>query len=306
MVAGGSHQVAGLLLIAASSFVSAQHPSPALQQDLRRALERKLATIVDALDGVAGYAALDLTSGEEVGRLEQQAFPTASTIKLAILYELFRQADEGRVPLDTASPLDRSQVVGGSGVLKALGTPSLTLRDHAVLMMSLSDNTSTNVLIDRLTLPAIAARLQSLGLGGIKLRRKMMDTAAAQRGDENVASPRDIVRLLRVLHTGEGLEPGSTAAAVKILEVGAGGYLRRGIPPAVDVLNKPGELEGVRVDAAIVRAQNRPYAVAVMTTYLKEEAEGERAIADFSRAFYEYYSRLGSGSELGRQLRRPS
>ena len=269
-------------------------------------LDRKLANIVDTLDGVVGYAALDLTSGEETGRLDDQAFPTASTIKLAILYELFRQADEGRLALDTLAPLDRSQVVGGTGILHALGTPALTLRDHAVLMMSISDNTATNVLIDRLGLPAIASRMQWVGLSGIRLRRKMMDSAAAQRGDENVASPREIVRLLRLLDAGEGLKPESRQAALKVLAVNTGGYLRRGLPPEVEALSKAGELEGVRVDAAIVRAKNRAYAVAVMTTYLKDEGEGERAIADLSRAFYEYFSRLGFGSEYGRQMKRPN
>jgi beta-lactamase class A len=298
-------RVVSIVLLLASGVAFAQEAPAALQGDLRRVLHRNLAAGVDALDGVVGYAALDLTSGEEFGRLEQQAFPTASTIKLAILYELFRQADEGRVPLDAAAPLDRAQVVGGTGILKALGTPSLTPRDHAVLMMSISDNTATNVLIERLGLAAITSRMQSLGLAGIRLRRKMMDTAAAQRGEENVATPREIVRLLRVLHTGEGLKPDSKAAALKVLEVGAGGYIRRGIPTGVDVLNKPGELEGVRVDAAIIRAAQRPFALAIMTTYLKDEAEGERAIADLSRVFYDYFSRLGFGSEFGRQLKRP-
>jgi beta-lactamase class A len=182
----------------------------------------------------------------------------------------------------------------------------LTLRDHAVLMMSISDNTSTNVLIERIGLPAIASRMQSLGLGAIRLRRKMMDSAAAQRGDENVASPHAIVRLLRALDGGEGLKPESKAAALKIFAVGTGGYLRRGTAQGVDVLSKSGELEGVRVDGAIVRAKHRPYALAVMTTYLKDEAEGERAIADVSRAFYEYFSRLGFGSEYGRQIKSPN
>jgi beta-lactamase class A len=294
----------GLLVLCASAIFAAQPPQ-ALQSDLRRVLEQNLAAVVDAVDGVIGYAALDLTSGDEFGRLEQQAFPTASTIKLTILYELFRQADEGRVALDTAAPLDRAQVVGGTGILRALGTPALTLRDHAVLMMSISDNTSTNVLIERLGLPAIGSRMQSLGLGAVRLRRKMMDSAAAQRGDENVATPRDIVRLLRVLDTGEGLKPESKAAALKIFAVGTGGYIRRGIAQGVDVLSKSGELEGVRVDAAIVRAKHRPFALAVMTTYLRGEEEGERAIATVSRAFYEYFSRLGFGSEYGRQLKRP-
>ena len=296
-------RVLTIVLLTGAVAIAQEALSP-FQQDLRRVLERRLATVVEALDGVVGYAALDLTSGEEIGRLEQQVFPTASTIKLAILYELFRQADEGRLTLDTAAPLDRSQVVGGTGILHALGTPALTLRDHAVLMMSISDNTATNVLIDRIGLPAIASRMQSLGLGGIRLRRKMMDGAAAQRGEENVASPREIVRLLRILDSGEALKPESKVAALKVLAVGTGGYLRRGVAPGVEVLSKSGELEGVRVDAAIVRAKNRPYAVAVMTTYLKDEAEGERAIGDLSRAFYEYFSRLGFGSEFGRQLKR--
>jgi beta-lactamase class A len=289
-----------------SSVLAAQPPSPDLQRELRQVLDRRLASVVESLDGVIGYAALDLTSGEEIGRLERQAFPTASTIKLAILYELFRQADEGRVALDTPSPLDRSHVVGGTGILHALGTPGLTLRDHAVLMMSISDNTATNVLIERVGLPAIASRMQALGASGIRLRRRMMDGAAARRGDENVATPREIVRLLHVLHTGEGLKPESGAGVLKILEVGAGGYIRRGVPAEAAVLNKPGELEGVRVDGAIVRAAHRPYALAVMTTYLRDEPEGERAIAETSRAFYEYFSRLGFGSEFGRQLKRPN
>jgi beta-lactamase class A len=297
---------ARLCVLACGAVTLVAQPSrPNLQAELRAGLDRKLSAIVESLDGVVGYAALDLTTGEEIGRLERQEFPTASTIKLAVLYELFRQADDGRLALDTPAPLDRSFVVGGTGILRAMGTPSLTLRDHAVLMMALSDNTATNVLIERVGIPAVAARMRSLGLNGLRLRRKMMDSAAAARGDENVATPDDIVRLLGALHAGEGLEPESKAGALKILEVGAGGQIRRGVPSTVAVLNKPGDLEGVRVDAAIVRAEHRPYALAVMTTYLREEDEGERAITAVSRAFYEYYGRLGFGSEYGRQIRRP-
>jgi beta-lactamase class A len=295
--------VGALLVTRAGGF--AQQPSPTVPHELRRVLDRQLQVVVDGLDGVIGYCALDLTSGEEIGRLERESFPTASTIKLAVLYELFKQADEGRVRLDAAAPLDRSHVVGGTGILHALGTPALSLRDYAVLMIAISDNTAANVLIDRLAIASIATRMQSLDLNGIRLRRRMMDSAAAARGDENIATPRDVVRLLRALHAGEGLSADAKAGALRVLEVGAGGYLKPGFPAGVQVLNKPGELEGVRVDAAIVRAPHRPYAVAVMTTFLREDEEGERAIGAVSRAFYEYFSRLGLGSEYGRQLRRP-
>jgi beta-lactamase class A len=276
-----------------------------LPQELRRALDRQLESVVQQLDGVIGYAAMDLTSGEEIGRLEDREFPTASTIKLAILYELFKQADAGKLRIDSSAPLDRQHAVGGSGILNALGTPTLSLRDHAVLMMAISDNTATNVLIDRVGLASVSARMESIDLRTVKLRRRMMDAAAAARGDENVAAPRDIVRLMRVLNAGEGLSPASHAELVKILAVGSGGYLRRGVPAGVQVLSKSGELEGVRVDAATVRLE-RPYAIAVMTTYLKDEADGERAITSVSRAVYDYFSRLAAGSEYGRQVKRPS
>ena len=83
-----------------------------------------------------------------------------------------------------------------------------------------------------------------------------------------------------------------------------GPRLRRGLPPGIEAADKPGELEGVRVDAGIVYAKNRPYILCVMTTYLKSEGEGERAIEEMSRATYEYFSRLGAGLQYGRQVGR--
>jgi hypothetical protein len=75
------------------------------------------------------------------------------------------------------------------------------------------------------------------------------------------------------------------------------------LPPDVEAADKSGELDGVRVDAGIVFAKNRPYVFSVMTAFLKDETEGERAIEDLSRAAYEYFSRLGAGGALGRFFR---
>jgi beta-lactamase class A len=146
--------------------------------------------------------------------------------------------------------------------------------------------------------------MQALGLAHVRLRRKMMDGAAAARGDENVSTPRDLARLLRVLLAGEGLTPAGHAAAITVLEVGAEGQIRRGVPDGIAVLNEPGDLEGVGVDAAIVRVKDRPFTLWVMTTYLKNDEDGERAITDVSRVFADYFGRLGAGSEYGRQIRR--
>jgi len=272
--------------------------------ELKAKLERRLEGIAAGLDGVIGYAILDLTSGDRIGRLDRAVFPTASTIKLAIVYELFRQVDEGRVRLDQVLPLDRKSAVGGSGVLFYLGTPSLSVRDYATLMVIVSDNTATNVLIDLLGIDRIAARMSALGLTETKLRRHMMDLPAARRGEENVSTPAEIVRLLEIISKGEGLSASGRDEAVALLKKPKISRLRAGLPPAIDAADKPGELEGVRVDAGLVFAKNRPYIVCAMTTYLKSDADGERANEEVSRAVYEYFSRLGDGLQYGRQIGR--
>jgi beta-lactamase class A len=182
-------------------------------------------------------------------------------------------------------------------VLVEMGTPTLSIRDYAVLMVTLSDNTATNVLIDRLGMDRIAKRMQGLGLSGTKLRRHMMDSAAARRGDENVSTPDELARLLILMNE-------KMPEAIALLKKPKENRLRKGLPDGVASADKSGELEGVRVDAGIVYAKNRPYVLSVMTTFLKDEAEGERAIEAMSRAAYEYFSRLGAGGALGRLMGR--
>jgi beta-lactamase class A len=281
--------------------LSAQALPPA-GADLKSKFERRVQDIAAHVDGVVGYEVLDLTSGERSGHLEREPFPTASTIKLAIVYELFRQADEGRVRLEDSLTLDRKKAVGGSGVLFELGTPTLSIRDYATLMVTVSDNTATNVLIDLVGMDSATRRMAALGLGATKLRRHMMDLAAARRGDENVSTPADIVRLLQIIDKGEGLTPAGRDAAIALLKKPKENRLRRGLPPGVETADKSGELEGVRVDAGVVFAKNRPYILCVMTTYLKSEEEGERAIVEISKAAYEYFSRLGEGGAYGRRI----
>jgi beta-lactamase class A len=281
---------AAFLLLAGTASAGAQTSPPA---ELRAKFEKRVQEISSRVDGVVGYSIVDLTSGERVAHLDAATFPTASAIKLAIVYELFKQSEEKRIDLDEKLTLDRHQAVGGTGVLIEMGTPTLSIRDYAVLMVTLSDNTATNVLIDRLGMDRIAARMQGLGLSGTKLRRHMMDTAAARRGDENVSTPDELAKLLRAMNE-------TMPEAIALLKKPKENRLRKGLPEGVASADKSGELEGVRVDAGVVYAKNRPYVLCVMTTFLKDEAEGERAIEEISRVAYEYFSRLGAGGVLGR------
>jgi beta-lactamase class A len=271
--------------------------------DLKQKFERRLQEIAARVDGVVGYSVLDLTSGDRTGHLERAVFPTASTIKLAIVYELFKQAEEGKIRLDETLPFDRSKAVGGTGVLVHLGTPTLSIRDYATLMVTLSDNSATNVLIDRLGMDSISRRMQQLHLGATRLRRHMMDTEAARRGDENVSTPAELVDLLKAMYGPADGGPGAVDGALALLKKPKESRLRKGLPEGVDTADKPGELDGVRVDAGVVFVKNRPYVLCVMTTFLKSDAEGERAIEEMSRAAYEYFSRIALGGDLGRILR---
>lgn len=296
-----------LLIVAAMVSLGVAIPAaaqePAKRQELREKTRTQLAEIAERLDGVMGYVVMDLESGERFERLANEPFPLASTIKLAILYELFRQADEGRLKLDDLRPLDRKHVVGGSGILVELTNPSMSLRDYAVLMVVVSDNTATNLLIDTVGMQNVTSRMAALGMPGLKLRRRMIDTAAALRGDENTGSPADLAQLLGMIHRSEGLKKESSDAILEILKKAKPSALRDGVPASVPVANKTGTLEGVAADAGIVYLSGHPYVFVATTAYLKSNAAGEAAIRAASQAAFEYFSRIARSSEYGRVIR---
>ena len=289
---------AGLLALATG--VEAQPNG--LAETLRAQFVSRIEAVAGAAEGVVGYVVVDLSSGERFTRLDTVQFPTASTIKLAILYEVMKQADEGRVALDETAPLDRARAVPG-GLLYELSRPSLSPRDLAVAMILQSDNTATNVLIDRVGMAAINARMKSLGLAGTALRRHMIDTEAARRGDENVATPSDLARLLQVFHAGEGLSATSKASALEILKKFKQTPIRAGVPSDVAVASKSGELDGVRADAGIVYLEGRPYIFVAMATYLGDSPQPSAPLEALARASYDYFSRRATVSGYGRQLR---
>jgi beta-lactamase class A len=296
-----------VVLLAIGGAVAGSVTMPARQDAkpaaLGQVLERRLDAITTALDGVLGYAIVDLTSGQRIEHLPDEVFPTASTIKLAILYELFKQADEGALDLDQIRPLDRRHVVAGTGVLRELTAPSMALRDYAALMIVVSDNTATNVLIETLGMEKVTTRMRALGLPQTRLRRRMIDLAAARRGDENVSTPAEIARLLQILYRGDGLSKASRDALIAILKKDKSTPMRQGIPADVEVANKPGSLEGVAVDAGIVFLKDRPYIFVAMATFLESDAIGDAAITTASRAAFDYFSRLAHASDYGRAIK---
>ena len=275
-------------------------------QEKEQVLWQKLETTINAadhnLDGVLAVAILDLTTGQKYYLHADEVLPTASSIKIAILAELYHQAQQGKIKLGDLYTLQSADLVAGSGIANALtpGVTRLTIRDVAALMISVSDNSATNIIIDRIGMENVNALLDSLGLTHTRLRRKMMDVKAAAEGRENIATPREMVMLLEALYRGRFLNKQMTDDYFELLSVHKESYIPRELPEDLRIANKPGELEGVRNDSGIIFTGNRPFVISVMTTYLRREKDGGDAIVRIAAAAYQMFDRLSRSSQYGR------
>ena len=275
---------------------------------------KKLAAHFDEIakrfDGVIGVAILDLTDERVILKNADHVFPTASSIKIAILLELYRQEQQarggtpGKAKLDDSYTFDAKNLVDGSQIMTGLtsGVTRLTNRDLAQFTVAVSDNAAANVLMDHLGMQNINATLRNLGLTKTTLRRKMMDIEAARRGEENVSTPQEMTRLLEAIYEGKALDKELTDAFMKQLSTKKESYIPRQLPPDVPVANKPGDLDGVRTDSGIVFAKNRPFAISVMTAYDRDERAAESAIAEITLEAFHYFEMRGKTTEYGRIL----
>ena len=291
------------LVFAAAPSASAQHQDiPAKELLLWQKLESAIRAEDQNLNGVLGIAIEDLSNGHVLLLNADETFPTASTIKIAILAELYRQSQQGKVALTDTYTLQQADLVGGSGISNALtpGTTKLTLRDVATLMISVSDNSMTNVLIERVGLDNVNALLDSLQLTHTRLRRKMMDIRAAAEGRENVATPRELMLLLEALYRGKVLNKQLTDDFFNLLGTPKSSYIPRELPEDLRIANKPGELEGVRNDCGLIFTGSRPYILCAMSTYLRNERAAGDAISRISGEAYRMFDRFSRASNLGR------
>jgi beta-lactamase class A len=281
---------------------AASNSAVAKQEVLWQKLESSINDVDHNLDGVLGVAVLDLSSGKKFVLRGDEVFPQASSIKTAVLAELYRQAQVGKLKLTDLYTVQASDLVPDSSIMGGLtpGVTRITLRDLATMMIAVSDNSATNVLIDRVGMENVNALLDSLGLGHTRLRRKMMDLKAASEGRENISTPAEMMTLLEDLYRGKVLNKVMTDDFLTMLSTQKHGFLSRDLPEGLKIANKPGELEGVRNDSGVVFVENRPYVICVMTTYLRRERDGEEAIGNISAAAYRMFDRLARASEYGR------
>jgi len=290
----------GVVLLTSTLF--AQTTPNEKHQVLWGKLETTIRDVDHNLDGVLGLAILDLTSGQTFFLHADDIFPQASSIKVAVLADLYQQAQESKLKLTDLYTVQASDMVPDSYIMLGLtpGITRVTNRDLATMMVAVSDNAATNVLIDRLGMDNVNALMDNLALPHTRLRRKMMDIKAAGEGRENVSTPREMMTLLEDLYRGKALNKELTDDFFKMLSTKKESFIPRELPDDIQIANKPGELEGVRNDSGVVFARNRPYIICVMTTYLRNERAGEEAISKISGSAYRMFDRMGRASKYGR------
>jgi beta-lactamase class A len=275
--------------------------SSVARAELAQKFQRQLMRIASEVDGVLTLTVMDLTNGERFRVNDTVPMPQGSAIKIPILIELFRQAEAGTVSLDTRVALTAADQVGGTGVAQyfSAGQSQLSLRDLATLMIVLSDNTATNVLIGRLGMEQVTATMRRMGLPGIRLQRLMIRPNASAAGRENIATAAQAASLMQQLYRCTlPVSAASCAEIRRILEIPKDGEFPSSVPSSVRVAWKPGTVDGVATSWGLFALAGRPYVVTAMVSY-STEAQASKALRDVADAAYAYFFRLARASAYG-------
>jgi len=289
-----------LLLLVLLANVVCGHQANADENDNQRwnKLEARVAETVQKFDGEMGVAIVDLTDGRTILKNADRVFPTASSIKIALLLELYRQEQQaregaqGKARLNDLYDVDPKGMVDYSSIMQGLtpGLTKVTNHDLAQFMIAVSDNTASNILIDRVGMENVNATLRSLGLTKTLLRRHMMDLEAAKQGNENVSTPREMARLLQLIYEGKALNNELTAEFIKQLSTLKESELQHDLPGlGIQVADKPGNLKGVRTDSGIVFVKGRPFVISVMTENARNIHVASARICELALEAYRYF-----------------
>lgn len=268
---------------------------------LKQKAETQLQSIVEASPFLTGMMAVDLTSGDRFAVNEDIVFAQASAIKIPILMEVYKQARDNKYALSDTRPLLPTNTVAGSGILNAMVDPvSLSIRNYCMLMVGLSDNSATNTLIELVGMQNINSTMQSLGLKNTRVQRKMIDQPASLRNEENISTPAEAVKILKLLYDGKFIDKATSDEILLTLQKNPveNSKIAKGIPSSVKIAFKPGGMGGVSTEWAVVYLAKRPYAIAVMENY-KSGPSNQDAIANISKVLYEYYSKMAKATNYG-------
>lgn len=308
-------QIAALALAVPSGTAQGPQAPPAGPADPLRA---HLGQIIAAHHGSVALFAKNLATGETVGSDENKPVQTASVIKLTILFDAMEQVRAGTVKLSDPVVLHKEDQVGGSGILQLFDTPlTLTLHDVLMFMITQSDNTATNLAIDKLGLSNINAETQKLGLHNTWLYKKVFKPATEPMpADQKIyglgkTTPVEMTALLTRIYTCEfttARQPGDLDLCNTMLSMLQKQAFRDGLPRYLErdhsaeadaaIGNKTGSLDAARSDVGIVATKAGPIVLAIFTYNNADrswysDTEGELTIARIAETIVKDWSPNG-------------
>ena len=226
--------------------------------------------------------------GETWSRHGDVRFPSASTAKIPIMIEIHRMLDRGEIGLDDQHRLRSREKSPGSGVLRFLHAGlELSLADLLYLMMSISDNTATNILIEMAGMDRINATMQSLGMSASILGRPMVGRLAIEGEPENLATPDDYTRAVGAIVQGEAASTRACRAMLATLERQQNARrIGRHVPADSGYRwgSKTGTNTGIVNDVGFVTAPAGTVCIAVYCRGVESEVAGEEVIAEVALA----------------------
>ncbi len=261
---------------------------------LKQKTEADLKGIINSSPSLTGLMAIDLTSGETIGINSDLIFTQASAIKIPILMEVYKQAHEKKFGLTDIKPLMPINTVAGSGILNVMTDPvNLSIRNYCMLMIGLSDNSATNMLIELVGIKNVSNTMLSLGFSNTKLQRKMIDQPASLRNEENISTPAEAAKILKLLFDGKFIDATISSEIVSMLQKNPieNSKIAVGVPGNVKIAFKTGGMGGVSTEWAVVYLKNRPYVLAIMENY-KTSATPTTIISSISKRVFDYYSMM--------------
>ncbi len=291
--------VAAVLLLAANCAVA-------------QSLSERLMPLISAHEGDVAVAVKHLKTGESFSHQADEPMPTASLIKLPVMVEAYRQASEGKIDLATMVKFEDDDKTPGSGILSTQFSSGATfsLRDAIRLMIAYSDNSATNLVVEKIGLPATTELMDKLGLPNTRLHAfvfRPMSSIAPERSKKfglGSTTANEMIRLVEMIQEQKVVTPEACDAMLDHLRHCEDKRLSKLLPSGVKVAHKTGSVAVVRTDAGIIEAKSGPIAICVLTNNNKdqrwtEENAGEVLTSKIARAVYDHFE--GSAGDASKQ-----
>ena len=262
------------------------------------ALHRVLDSLADAHHGTVGYSVIDLDNGDRIARRGDETFPTASLIKVGILVTLYDMVAKGKISLDDPVTVLKIDQVPGSGIAQFLHNgATLTIHDAAWLMITLSDNTATNLILDRIAIRPMWDKMESLGLHNTKVFAKVFKRNTSVAMDSSVkyglgvTTPNEMAHLFELLAAGKAVNPQADSAMLDILEHNEDQTLLQRYLENVRAAHKTGADDSVRTECSLFYLRHRVVAC-VLTKDNKDtrwvlDSEPQLTMARMGYAIYQ-------------------